>query len=196
MSSCQLPSWEIYSGGQPWTPPNHWPTDAFWLIISSSLDCVLWPHVSQALCGQVSLCESIFALLYWPVTAQPIQEKKKVSKAPGVHSPVETGVEAFFLMIPDQPTGYEVDSTLLSQNNCRYSSSLLHYGTVVCIFSGFRWSSPVSHPSLSLKHNNHLCCLSLFYPFYSMSTAGTWLIKIPFTEGVHTQHAPPFLFSQ
>lgn len=98
MGSCQLPLRETHSGGQPWTPPNHWPTDAFWLIISISLDSVLWPHVSQALCGLVCLCESIIVLLYW--LSQLSQFKKKWKKknlwGTWVHSPIERRVEAFY----------------------------------------------------------------------------------------------------
>lgn len=180
MGSCQLPSWEIHSGGQPWTPPNHWPTDAFWLIISSSLDSVLWPRVSQALCGEslsvwVDLCPALLACH----SSANTRKEKGIWNTWGPESNRSNG-------------GHQADSTLLSQNNFEVQFFI----TVVCIICGFRWSNPVSHPLLFLKHNNALCCLSVFHPFYNMSTAGTWLIKIPFTEALHTQHASPFLFSQ
>lgn len=55
---CQLPLRETHSGGWPWTPPNHWPSEAFWLIISRSLDSVRWPRMSPRCCVCRSVCVS------------------------------------------------------------------------------------------------------------------------------------------
>ncbi len=76
---------------------------------------MLQPHVSQALCGPVCLRESISVLLYWLSQLSQFKKRKNnVSEAPEVHSPIERRVEAFLMMSPDQPTGYQANLTLLS----------------------------------------------------------------------------------
>lgn len=118
MGSCHIPPRETHSGGQPWTPPTHWPTRAFWLIISSSLDSVLCPCVSQALYGLYFQCESIFVLLHWLSQLSQFffkkRERKPSLKHLGFIVQWTEGWRLFLMMSPDQPRGHQANLPLLS----------------------------------------------------------------------------------